>query len=166
MKKNLLTLLLLMTLLPLHAQKLAVGIDGAWLAAGMFDGGAEMAVGRATTLNLSVLACQHPWVHHDIAGIAFQPELRYYLSGRTMYHHFVGVGAIVGGYDLTVNQGRYQGAAAGIGVTFGYVVALSPHWSLDLHSGLGVIHSEDRWNGHDNYTIPTKGGITIAYIIR
>lgn len=159
------TLLTLVASLPLSAQKLSAGIDCAWLAAGMLDAGGELRVGQATTLNLTVMGAWHPWVHRDIAGLAFQPEVRYYLSGRPMYHHFVGIGAIVGGYDMKLDIGNYMGSAIGIGMTFGYVVPLAQHWNLDFHSGFGLVHTEDRHQGNQNYTIPTTVGITLSYIM-
>jgi len=165
-RRTALLVLVLAAALPLRAQKLATGVDMAWLAAGMADVGAELSIGRAASLSVSLLACQHPWVHRDISGLAFQPEVRYYLSGRSMYHHFVGVGAIIGGYDMGLDIGHYQGSAAGVGLTFGYVLPLGDRWNVDLHSGFGIVHTQDRHHGHDNYTIPTKFGVTIAYIVR
>ncbi len=161
----LILLMMLMPALSLRAQKLATGLDAAWLTAGMLNAGAEMRVGQTMTMSLSVLAASRPWVHRDIAGLALQHELRYYLSGRPMYHHFVGVGALVGGYDMKLDIGHYQGSAVGVGLTFGYVVPLGLRWNLDLHSGFGIVHSEDRHQGNQNYTIPTKVGATLSYIV-
>ena len=158
-------LMALAAMLPASAQKLSAGVDCAWLVAGMFDAGAEMRVAHAATLNITALGALHPWVHRDIAGLAVQPELRYYLSGRPMYHHFVGVGAIIGGYDVTLDMGHYMGSAVGIGLTFGYVAPLARRWNLDFHSGFGFVHSEDRHQGNQNYTIPTSLGVTLSYII-
>lgn len=154
-----------MALMPVSAQKLSAGVDCAWLAAGMLDVGGEMRVGHATTLNVTMLGARRPWVHRDIAGLAVQPEVRYYLSGRPMYHHFVGIGAVVGGYDLKLDIGNYMGSAVGVGLTFGYVLPLAQHWNIDFHSGFGFVHSEDRHQGNQNYTIPTTAGLTLSYII-
>lgn len=151
--------------MPLRAQKLSAAVDGVWLASGMFNGGVELTIGRSTTLTVSMLAAQHPWVHHDISGLAVQPELRRYLSGRPMYKLFVGLGAIAAGYDMTLDKGHYQGSAIGAGLTFGYVLPLALRWNLDLHSGFGLIHTEDRHQGNQNFTIPTKVGIAVSYII-
>ena len=130
--KHILVILLLAAVLPIKAQKLAVGLDAVWLATGIVNAGAEMTMGRASTIGLSVMAIQKPWIHHDMKGIALQPEWRYYLSGRPMYHHFIGVGAITGTYNFTFNNKIYNGSAAGLGLTFGYVIALGERFNIDL----------------------------------
>lgn len=164
--KHILVILLLAAVLPIKAQKLAVGLDAVWLATGIVNAGAEMTMGRASTIGLSVMAIQKPWIHHDMKGIALQPEWRYYLSGRPMYHHFIGVGAITGTYNFTFSNKIYNGSAAGLGLTFGYVIALGERFNIDLHSGFGIIHTQDRNWGKNNYTLPTKTGVTLTYIIR
>ena len=148
------------------AQKLSAGIDPLWLAAGVLNAGGEMTVGRSTTLGLTVAAMRHPWVNREGEGVTLHPELRYYLSERPMYHLFVGVSALTGTYSLYFNDKHYIGSAAGIGLTFGYVLPLSRRLNIDLHSGLGIIHTQDRDLGHDNLTLPTKAGVTITYILR
>ena len=152
--------------LPLPAQKLAAGVDALWLATGMANIGAEMTVGRASTLSLYFMGISHPWVNTDMKGIALQPEWRYYLSGRPMYHHFIGIGAITGTYNFKFNNKLYNGSAAGLGLTFGYVLPLSARLNIDLHAGYGLIHAQDRERGKHNYMLPTRMGVTVSYIFR
>ena len=152
--------------LPLPAQKLAAGVDALWLATGMANIGAEMTVGRASTLSLYFMGISHPWVNTDMKGIALQPEWRYYLSGRPMYHHFIGIGAITGTYNFKFNNKLYNGSAAGLGLTFGYVLPISARLNIDLHAGYGLIHAQDRERGKHNYMLPTRMGVTVSYIFR
>ena len=167
MKARLLILFTLLSMvIPLRAQKLAVGIDGAWAAAGMFGASAEMGAGKRTTIGLSAVAASKPWINSGVTGAAIQPEIRYYFSGRTMWRHFVGLAAIAGIYDMRLHREHYQGNALGVGLSFGYVVPLARRWSADIHSGIGVVNTDDRYHGHERYTIPTKMGVTISYIIR
>ena len=148
------------------AQKLSAGIDALWLTTGVLSGGAELTVGRCTTLGLSVMALRNPWINKDAQGVGLQPELRYYLSGRPMYHLFVGASGLTGTYSLHFNDKHYVGSAAGIGLTFGYVVPLNRRLNVDVHSGFGIIHTQDRELGYENLTLPTKAGVTITYILR
>lgn len=148
------------------AQKLAAEIDPLWLAMGVANAGAELAVGRCSTLGLSVTAFHHPWVNDEGQGVGLHPELRYYLSGRSMYHLFVGVSGLTGTYSLHFNDKHYVGSAAGLGLTFGYVLPINRRFNIDFHSGFGVIHTQDRERGHDNLTLPTKVGVTITYILQ
>lgn len=150
----------------LRAQKLAVNVDGLWLASGIANIGSEVTFGKASTLSLALLGAKKPWVYRDLSAVALQPEWRYYLSQRPMYHHFVGVGAIIGNYSMTIDDDDYTGTAIGIGLTFGYVIALNKYLNIDLHSGFGLIHSQDRKRGHDNVTLPTKAGVSLTYILR
>ena len=164
--ERLLILLAFLSLtVPLRAQKLAVGIDGAWAAAGMFGGSAEMGAGSRTTIGLSAVAATKPWINSGVTGVAIQPEIRYYFSGRAMWRHFVGLAAVAGTYDMHLHRDHYQGNALGVGVTFGYAVPLARRWSADFHSGFGIVNTDDRYHGHQKYTIPTKMGITLSYII-
>ena len=159
-------LFILVTAIPLKAQKLAAGLDPLWLATGIAKGSVEMTVGRSSTLGLTALGISHPWVSKEATGIAIMPELRYFLSGRPMFHHFVGVNALSGTYSLYFNDKHYIGSAAGIGVTFGYILPLTSRWNIDLHSGLCFIHTQDREQGHNNLTLPIKVGLNISYILR
>lgn len=147
------------------AQKLAAGIDALWLATGVAHAGAELTVGRCSTLGLSVTALHHPWVNSQGQGVALHPEWRYYLSGRPMYHLFAGVSGLTGTYSLYFNDKHYVGSAVGVGLTFGYVVPINRRLNIDLHSGFGIIHTQDRNLGHNNLTLPTRAGITITYIL-
>ncbi len=159
-------ILLLIAATPLKSQKLAGNLDVTWLCTGILGAGAEMTVARSSTVNLSVLTAKHPWVYHDLSGVLLQPEWRYYLSERPMFHHFVGIGGIIGTYETELETGKYVGSVVGIGVTFGYVLPLNKYLNLDLHSGLALIHREDREHGIDNFTLPTKAGISLTYIFR
>ena len=55
-----------------------------------------------------------------------------------MYHHFIGVSALAVDYNVKVRNTRYDGFAAGAGLTFGYVAPISNRWTIDAHAGIGI----------------------------
>ena len=79
---------------------------------------------------------------------------------------------------------RYDGFAAGAGLTFGYVASISNRWTIDAHAGIGLVlfHQKKTTDGQpnleissgvrtsDGYTgyqiLPTKIGVTLSYILR
>lgn len=177
---------MLCAVLSLHAQSFAVNTDVAKLALQTYNLGAEMTVGQRSTLGIEVFANNKPYFHKDMKVVGVTPEWRYYFGGRPMYHHFIGVGALAMRYNVDWKDKRYKGDAAGAGITFGYVVALSRRWNLDAHAGLGLVFYHERQRyisddmpelkrtdgnsadlAHTGYQIlPTKIGITLSYIIR
>ena len=50
---------------------------------------------------------------------------------------------------LKVRNTRYDGFAAGAGLTFGYVASISNRWTIDAHAGIGLVlfHQKEnnRW---------------------
>ena len=38
-----------------------------------------------------------------------------------------------------VRNTRYDGFAAGAGLTFGYVASISNRWTIDAHAGIGLV---------------------------
>lgn len=166
------------------AQTFSVNTDVAWLALQTYNVGAEMTVGNRSSLGLGVLTTDKPYWHKDTKLTAVQPEWRYYFGGRPMYHHFVGVAAVAADYDMTWGKSRYDGFAVGAGLSFGYVLPIASHWTIDAHAGFGLTlfrHKETREGvddltddrglpaktAHTGYMIlPPKIGITLAYIIR
>ncbi|MCM1078713.1 MAG: DUF3575 domain-containing protein [Bacteroidales bacterium] len=159
------------------AQTLAVSTDL------LMDGlqtpslGFELATGNSTSVSLNVMGNYKPW-GADMKMVAVQPELRYYLSRRTMARHFVGVCIPFGTYRITGSEKVYDGYGAGIGVTFGYVISLSRRWNIDLHAGVQNFFYQQKeyakdeipenintHNATGSYFLPTRIGVSIAYIL-
>ena len=165
------------------AQSFAINTDLTMLALQTYNIGAEMTVGNRSTLGLSVFGNNKPYFHKEMRVIGVQPEYRYFLGGRPMYHHFVGIGLLAAEYSMTWGNKSYKGTAWGGGLTFGYVVPLSSRLSIDAHVGAGVVfshHREEMTDGTNlllkddtsakdgfwGYRIlPTKIGVTLSYTI-
>ena len=86
----------------------------------------------------------------------------------------------MGGVELPMNvfsqleEHRYQGWAAGAGLTYGYHLLLSRYWSLEFSIGLGYLYidykkyqclqcGEAMKQSHRNYLGPTKAAINLMY---
>lgn len=167
-----------------RAQMLAVRSNLLMDAAMTPNLGFEMVVGEKTTLSVNAFGNYRPW-GKDMKMVALQPEYRYFFSGRPMHKHFVGIGGIVAGYDMTYKSKVYDGHAFGAGLTFGYVWGLGKRLNLDFHAGFGLVaykHKEyfeqDNYdtevavdgrvetNANGCYLLPTDIGVSITYILR
>ena len=96
-----------------------------------------------------------------------------------MARHFIGVCLPFGTYRVGDSEKVYDGYGVGIGVTFGYVISLSRHWNLDLHAGVQNFFYEQKefykgdiyekinntYNARGTYFMPTRIGVSIAYIL-
>lgn len=166
------------------AQMLAVSTDALHDVLMMPSLGVEMVTGERTTLGLNAFGGYHPWGNQS-RMVSVQPEFRYFFSGRPMSREFVGIGAIGSLYDVTWSGKVYEGEAAGLGITFGYVLSLTHRLNLDFHAGFGVIvyqqkeyfvgdfydtdFSKGGWletNAHGYAVLPTRFGISLSYILK
>lgn len=149
MRWKLILFLLLVFLSPFrsNAQLLAVSSDVALLAVQTYNVGAEMTVGNRSTLGLNVMGNYHPWILHDMRALAVMPEWRYYFSGRPMMYHFVGLTGVFCNYDFDWKGENYHGDAAGLGLSFGYVLPLSERVNLDFHTGVGFFFYHEKGRG-------------------
>lgn len=119
-----------------------------------------------------------------------QPELRYWtcekFNGWYIGSHIMGgqynigkikVPFILSGQKDKMDQHRYEGWAAGFGISTGYQWYLSRRWNLELSLGLGYMYiNYDKFpcatcgskqdEGHTNYLGPTKAAISLIYIIK
>lgn len=186
MKRIILFLVVLLSISAVQAQSFSVNADVAKWLLQTYNVGAEMTVGNRTTMGIEVFGNNKPYFHKDMKTYGVAPELRYYFSGRPMYHHFIGLSALAMTYDVDWKDRSHRGDAVGGGLTFGYVVPLSSRLTLDAHAGLGLVfyhektkftdadrpalhqpNGNDASEAHSDYQIlPTKIGITLSYIIR
>lgn len=139
--------------------------------------GVEMALGGRTTLGLNIVGSYKSYVC-KATHIYFEPEFRYWLSGRTFNKYFVGVGAMYSNYDVHLSKKIFRGNAYAGGVTFGYDWDIHKHLNIEAHAGVALTYTEYHryWEG-DNYIatkpnskslaiIPFNVGVSLIYIIK
>ena len=171
------------------AQKLAVKTNLLYDATGTINLGAEVKLGKQTTLVLPVN--YNPWTFEDnrkLKHLMVQPEFRWWIC-QPFSGHFFGVhghGAIfnVGGLkpfgielSENISEFRYEGWLAGAGISYGYNWVLHPRWSLEATIGVGYAYLEyekypykrcrlkvDESSLH--YFGPTKLGLTLVFMIK
>ena len=101
-----------------------------------------------------------------------------------MTREYVGVAALGATYDITWSERIYQGDAAGVGVTMGYVFNLGKRWNVECYGGFGFVgfkqkeyfintnfadYTEDqstRTNSTGYKLLPIKIGVSVTYIIK
>jgi hypothetical protein len=116
-----------------------------------------------------------------------QPEWRYYTKKR-FFGHFIGAHAIASMYNISnkkisllfgkdSKEYRYQGAAYGLGASYGYIHPIAKQWNVELKLGLGYVRMKyDKYrcvrcgekveqNIGKNYFGPTQAAISIVYLI-
>ena len=164
--------------------------------------GVELGLGRRTTLELT--GGYNPWKlkgtpdngegedagssggdNKKLVHIYIQPEFRWWWCER-FNGHFFGVHAIGAVFNISQHslpptgfrkEYRYQGYAAGAGLSYGYAVMLSPVVNLEFTLGFGVW-----WLKYDRYACtkctrsydtferfvfgPTKAGIALSFLIK
>lgn len=152
--------------------------------------GVEVALGKRSTLDIG--GGYNPWnlkgsktdnkkLVHWLGNI----EYRYWLCQK-FNGHFFGVHALGSQYNISQHElpllfgkgsknYRYEGWAAGVGVSYGYQWILGKHWNLEANIGVGYAYMEyDRYNcvkcGNKvdspsrNYFGPTKAGLSLIYV--
>jgi hypothetical protein len=150
---------------------------------------AEVGLGRRTTLEGGV--SYNGWNLHRgannnrklVHGTALV-EFRWWFCER-FYGHFLGVHALgafynVGGHNVPLlfkKQFRYEGTAFGGGISYGYLLPLSPRWGLEFNIGVGAAYMRygrydcavcgDKIDDFEKvYIGPTRAGITLEFIIK
>lgn len=178
-------LLLLLFTMNADAQRIAVNTDvlmDACLAPSL---GVELTLAKKSTLNINGLYGRKI-LGKEMRIAALQPEWRVYISGRPMYHHYIGVIGLLSSYKLDFDNKCHDGDACGLGVSFGYVLPLKDRLLIDFHSSLGgaYYHQKEYMIGDDydkthvNYAgypvanasggllIPLRMGVSVTYIIK
>lgn len=194
---NKIRLLLVLMLFPFclitHAQK--VGVKTNLLYGGLTftpNLGAEFRLRPKLTLDIS--GGYNPWnregSYHDNKKLVhwlIEPELRYWLC-ESFNGHFFGAHLLYSQYNISQHdlpwllgnhsdKYRFEGNAAGGGISYGYQFVLGKHWNLEATLGIGYARlwynkfdclkcGEKLGKGHRNYFGPTKAGISIIYIIK
>ncbi len=185
-KKLFLFFLLTLSLNVTHGQQIAVKTNVAYWATATLNIGGEVALGRKSSLDLTW--GYNPWTWSDNKKWKHwlvMPEYRYWLC-EAFNGHFFGLHAgyaeyNIGGISLPYYKDakyyRYQGWAAGAGLSYGYQWILGKRWNLEATLGYGIVWTEyakylssrcgpflgDNFNW---FTAPTKVGITLTYLIK
>ncbi len=176
-------------------QVCAVKTDAAMWAGITPNIGFELVTGERTSVEATAFGHLNPY---GITSkmLALQPQFRYWFNGRPMVREYVGVAALLIAYDTTLPQqlfGKgaknspmqvYDGDAAGLGITGGYVLPLGRRFNMELSCGLGVVCFRQKQyfpesNPDKSLTANTKGpnswgyklipvdlGITFSYILK
>lgn len=159
------------------AQLLALKTNALYDALMVPNLGMEVIVGEKTSLNASVFGAYKAW-GKDIKAVGITPEIRYWFNGRPLTREFVGASIGMATYDIVWGGQRYKGDGYAAALTFGYVFVLSPHWSLECHSGIGVMgYDQQRYyigdrvrDSHYNVkgfmVIPYNLGVTLSWILK
>lgn len=153
-------------------------------ATATFNLGLEFRTGDRTSLEIPV--SWNPWTfsqNRKWKHILVQPEFRWWTK-ETFRGHFFGLHAHYAFYNLSrlphgpfsrnMADSRYEGWAAGLGVSYGYRWNFSRHWGMEATFGLGYAHLDyDKYECRNcgdklksdtrNYFGPTKAGITLIY---
>jgi hypothetical protein len=172
----------LLSLKTVHAQTMSVNTDLLMDVLQTPSLGLEFVTGNSTTVGVNAMMNNKPW-GKDIKLFMVQPELRYYFSRRAMHHHFVGFCVPIGTYRIEGEEKVYDGYGVGVGITFGYVMSLASHWTLDFHAGVQnffykqkeyyqgdpyderyIRDGQHTTNARGTYFLPTRIGVSIGYL--
>lgn len=191
-KRVLLAIMMIASLFEMSkAQDLAVKTD---LSSDIFTNiniGGEVGLAPKWTLDLSgefnawTFSDNKRWKHWFV-----QPEARYWFCEATA-GHFVGAHLMGGQFNMAnwkhginflgtdsrkLQDRRYQGWFAGLGIAYGYSWLLSEHWNIEAELGIGwtynrydvypctVCGRKIRSNAVHNYVGPTKIAINLVYV--
>lgn len=152
---------------------------------------AALEIGISDKTSIELFGSYNPWnlngseeSNKKLVHYIIRPEFRYWLCER--YNgHFFGAHGIYARYNIgTYNipplfekEYRYDGMAAGGGITYGYHWMLSKRWGLEAAVGVGAL-----WMKYDKYNCancetefepfeklyfgPTNAAITLVFLIK
>ena len=149
----------------------------------------EMGLGNRSSLHIG--GSYHPWnlegtyennkkLVHWQGNIEYRKWLCERFNGHFLGAHVLGAKYNVGGYEIPLlfeKAFRYEGWAAGAGLSWGYHWIWSPRWGLEFNLGLGYAYMEydkyscekcaeieGRYSKH--YFGPTRAGISLIFMIK
>lgn len=189
MKSNALLIASLFLLIPAlaHSQKAVLKTNALYWTTGTPNAAIEFSMGQKHSLVLE--GGTQPWQHSDSKKLKHwlvQPELRYWFC-ETFNGHFLGAHALGGQFNAggiklplgmfpSFKEHRYQGWAAGAGISYGYHWLLNRRWALELNIGLGYLYIDYKKyrcascgtaqkDTHRHYLGPTKAAINLVYAL-
>jgi len=151
--------------------------------------GAELGLGSRSTLDVG--AGYNPWNYEGsetdnkkLVHLLGEVEYRYWLCEK-FNGHFFGAHALgslynISQYELPLLFGegsknyRYEGWAAGAGISYGYQFLLGKNWNLETSIGVGYIYlkydkydcvkcGEPSGSARRDYIGPTKATVSLLY---
>ena len=191
-KKLSILMIVLLTILSFSAQAQRVAVKSNLLYDATSTLNLGLEVGLSPRWSLDVSGNYNPWTFSDNKKMKqwmVQPEVRYWTC-RSFLGHFFGAHLLGGEYNIGgmlpfgikparsgLGSKRYQGWAAGAGISYGYSWILGRRWNLEATLGLGYLRlgyesfecktcGDRLGEGKKNYFGPTKAGISLIYIIK
>lgn len=152
MKRTIIICLLVLAPALCSAQKYGVRTNIVGMATGSLNLEASLALSNKWTLHLPV--SYNPFVLRDnikVRHLMVQPGARWWFW-HSYAGLFIGAQAIGGKYNIAVTDYRYQGWAAGMGVSSGYAWMVTSKWNIEAEIGAGGWYSE-----YDKYQRPLCG---------
>lgn len=125
------------------AQKVAVKTNSLYWMTATPNIGFEFALADRWTFE--VAGGYNPWTfdkeeNHKMKHFLVTPEVRYWFC-ESFQDHFIGVNGNYTQFNVSFDS-RYQGWAAGAGITYGYATPISRRWNIELNLGLGWWYTE------------------------
>lgn len=176
-------ILFLVASLCARAQQIAIKTNALSYLAFSPNIGLEMVTGEHSSVDLSLYGSYVP-VLVNSKMLAFQPEYRYWFNGRPMTREYIGVVALLTTYDFTLMKNVYDGDAAGLGLSGGYVFNLNERWNFELSASFGAIFfnmnqhyvddnlsdfiesGDSKANAWGYKLLPIKLGVSFSYILK
>lgn len=154
-------------------------------------------IGIRDRFSIDVSGGYNPWNrkgsrenNKKLVHLLIQPEFRYWLDGDIFRGHLIGGHALFSHYNISGHKlpllfgkdsagYRYEGYAAGIGLSYGYQFVLAEKWRLEAAVGVGYARliydkydciycgkevSAERMT--KNYFGPTRAAISIVFLIK
>jgi hypothetical protein len=151
---------------------------------------AEIGIGPRSTLDIG--GGYNPWNldgttddNKKLVHWLGMAEYRYWFCERYNGHYF-GAHVLGSQYNISMHElpmlfgkgsknYRFEGWAAGAGISYGYQFILSPSWNLEVNVGAGYVYLDyDKFecnkcgdplgSARRDYLGPTKAGISLVYI--
>ena len=191
---------LLLSSVESKAQQFGVKTNALMWGALAPNAGVEIVVGQRSSIELtaaylpknlaSVNGKAIPWgygknnTHANSKVFIFQPEYRYWFSGRPFAEEFIGATTMFAKYDILHKDYVYNGNAISLGIVGGYSFLLGKKWRFELSGGFSLLyfqqkryHKNDnyddyfvgepsRWNSRGYKLFPAKLGASFIYIIK
>lgn len=173
MHRRIFLCLLLMASLGCWAQRAAVSTNALYWLTATPNAGIQFRTSRLCSMQVDVMGRYKPSVAgNSLQFVGFAPELRFWPEQVGLQHFYIGAMAQTAIYNAHwANGDSHKGGLVAFGPTFGYNWALSPHWNIELSTGVGCIWLRDRKNSnrhHDTtlYPGPLKVGVNFIYFIK
>ena len=162
-----------------HAQLVALKTNTLMDVALLPNVEVEIATGNKTSIALQAFGSMYVMGQH-FKTLGAMPEFRYWIGGRPMIHLFMGIGLTATAYNINWKGKHFKGDAAGAGLEFGYVKALSKRWNMEVSAGTQLTYYyQHMWYNGDSYNskthlkenrgfklLPYRIGLSFAYIIK